>query len=235
MPALPRPSLVEATASESALRRFLHGLPGVDQVGAEARVADLGTRSIKKASKLFALDLAIAHDRPHHARGRRHARQGAVAVRQGPASPTRRDPSVPSVRRRVRLPRPGGAWPTQALRGSGVKVASVATAFPSGRAALDVKLADVRSAVDAGADEIDMVIDRGAFLAGRYGAGVRGDPAGEGGLRPGPPQGHPGDRRAGHPRQRAAGVVARHARRRRLHQDLDRARCSRRPRCPSRS
>ena len=58
----------------------------------------------------------------------------------------------------------------EALRGSAVKVASVATAFPSGRAAIDVKLADVRSAVDAGADEIDMVIDRGAFLAGRYGA-----------------------------------------------------------------
>jgi deoxyribose-phosphate aldolase len=57
----------------------------------------------------------------------------------------------------------------QALRGSSVKVASVATAFPSGRATMDVKLADVRSAVDAGADEIDMVIDRGAFLAGRYG------------------------------------------------------------------
>src|SRR5262245_66320539 len=53
------PALVDATASESALRRFLHGLPGVDQVGAEARVADLGTRSIKKAAKLFALDLAV--------------------------------------------------------------------------------------------------------------------------------------------------------------------------------
>src|SRR4051794_39096767 len=51
--------LVEATASESALRRFLHGLPGVDQVGAEARVADLGTRSVKKAAKLHALDLAV--------------------------------------------------------------------------------------------------------------------------------------------------------------------------------
>jgi deoxyribose-phosphate aldolase len=49
-----------------------------------------------------------------------------------------------------------------------VKVAAVATAFPSGRAPLDVKLEDVRAAVDAGADEIDMVIDRGAFLAGRY-------------------------------------------------------------------
>jgi deoxyribose-phosphate aldolase len=56
----------------------------------------------------------------------------------------------------------------EALRGSPVHVASVATAFPSGRASLDVKLADVRDAVSAGADEIDMVIDRGAFLSGRY-------------------------------------------------------------------
>jgi deoxyribose-phosphate aldolase len=51
---------------------------------------------------------------------------------------------------------------------SGVHIASVATAFPSGRAAMDIKLADVKDAVDAGADEIDMVIDRGAFLSGRY-------------------------------------------------------------------
>src|SRR5262245_62869804 len=56
----------------------------------------------------------------------------------------------------------------EALAGSGIHVAAVATAFPSGRAPLDVKLADVRAAVEAGADEIDMVIDRGAFLAGRY-------------------------------------------------------------------
>jgi deoxyribose-phosphate aldolase len=54
------------------------------------------------------------------------------------------------------------------LAGSGVAVASVATAFPSGRASLAVKLADVADAVNAGADEVDMVIDRGAFLAGRY-------------------------------------------------------------------
>src|SRR6202000_1426245 len=54
------------------------------------------------------------------------------------------------------------------LKGTPVKVASVATAFPSGRAALEVKLADVKSAVAAGADEVDMVIDRGAFLSGRY-------------------------------------------------------------------
>jgi deoxyribose-phosphate aldolase len=56
----------------------------------------------------------------------------------------------------------------EALAGSEVRVAAVATAFPSGRASLDVKLADTRAAVAAGADEIDMVIDRGAFLAGRY-------------------------------------------------------------------
>ena len=56
----------------------------------------------------------------------------------------------------------------EALGSSGVKVAAVATAFPSGRAAMDIKLADTKDAVEAGADEIDMVIDRGAFLSGRY-------------------------------------------------------------------
>src|SRR5205823_14197490 len=54
------------------------------------------------------------------------------------------------------------------VKGSGVHVASVATAFPSGRTSLEVKLADVKYAVSAGADEVDMVIDRGAFLAGDY-------------------------------------------------------------------
>ncbi len=159
--------LVEATASESALRRFLHGLPGVDQVGAEARVADLGTRSIKKAAKLQALDFAVrmtdlttleGADTPGKVRS-----LCAKGLRPDPG-----DPDVPSVAAICIYP---DMVPVarQALRGSGVKVASVATAFPSGRAAIDVKLADVRSAVDAGADEIDMVIDRGAFLAGRYG------------------------------------------------------------------
>ncbi len=76
---------------------------------------------------------------------------------------------------RCRPSRPSASTPTssrspaEALEGSGVAVASVATAFPSGRASLAVKLADTRDAVAAGADEIDMVIDRGAFLSGRYG------------------------------------------------------------------
>ncbi len=69
------------------------------------------------------------------------------------------------------------------LEGSGVKVASVATAFPSGQSPLDVKLAEVAAAVEPGADEIDMVIDRGAFLSGRYAQVVRRDRAGEGGVR----------------------------------------------------
>jgi deoxyribose-phosphate aldolase len=160
-------ALVEATASESALRRFLHGLPGVDQVGAEARVADLSTRSIKKASKLYALDLAVRMTDLTTLEGADTYGKVRSLCAKG-LRPDPGDPSVPPVAAicvypdMVRVAR-------QSLGGSGVKVASVATAFPSGRAAIDVKLADVRSAVDAGADEVDMVIDRGAFLSGRYG------------------------------------------------------------------
>lgn len=159
--------LRDATVSEAALRRFLHGLPGVDQVGAEARAAALATRSIKREAKLWALDLAVrvtdlttleGADTPGKVRA-----LSAKAVRPDPA-----DPEVPSVAAVCVYP---DLVPVarRAVAGSAVKVASVATAFPSGRAPLDLKLADVRAAVEAGADEIDMVIDRGAFLAGRYG------------------------------------------------------------------
>jgi deoxyribose-phosphate aldolase len=158
--------LAEATGSDAALRRFLHGLPGVDQVGAEARAASLGTRSIKTTAKQFALDLAIrmvdlttleGQDTPGKVKA-----LSAKAVRPDPA-----DPTCPSVAAVCVYP-DMVATAKQALGASGVHVASVATAFPSGRAALDVKLADTRDAVEAGADEIDMVIDRGAFLSGRY-------------------------------------------------------------------
>jgi deoxyribose-phosphate aldolase len=154
------------TSSNSALRRFLHGLPGVDQVGAEARAADLATRSIKTTAKAFALDLAIrmvdlttleGQDTPGKVRA-----LSAKARRPDPA-----DPTCPSVAAVCVYPDMVAAA-KQALHGSTVKVASVATAFPSGRAALDVKLADTGNAVRDGADEIDMVIDRGAFLSGRY-------------------------------------------------------------------
>ena len=156
----------DITRSEASLRRFLHGLPGVDQVGAEARAASLGTRSIKTTSKQYALDLAIrmvdlttleGQDTPGKVRA-----LAAKAMRPDPA-----DPTCPSVAAVCVYP-DMVATVKEVLGDSGVKVAAVATAFPSGRAALDVKLADTRDAVEAGADEIDMVIDRGAFLAGRY-------------------------------------------------------------------
>jgi deoxyribose-phosphate aldolase len=156
----------DVTASESSLRRFLHGLPGVDQVGAEQRAAGLGTRSIKTSAKAFAIDLAISMVdlttlEGQDTRGKVRA-LAAKAVRPDPS-----DPTCPSVAALCVYP-DMVATAKAALGTSGVRVASVATAFPSGRAAMDVKLADTREAVAAGADEIDMVIDRGAFLAGHY-------------------------------------------------------------------
>jgi deoxyribose-phosphate aldolase len=156
----------DVTASESSLRRFLHGLPGVDQVGAEQRAAGLGTRSIKTTAKAYALDLAITmvdlttlegQDTPGKVRA-----LCAKAMRPDPS-----DPSCPATAAVCVYP-DLVATAKAALGSSGVHVASVATAFPSGRAAMDVKLADTRDAVEAGADEVDMVIDRGAFLSGRY-------------------------------------------------------------------
>ena len=159
--------LADLHRSESDLRRFLHGLPGVDQVGAEARAASLATRSIKTSAKLWALEMAVAMvdlttlegaDTPGKVMS-----LCAKARRPDPG-----DPSVPPVAAVCIYP---DLVPVakRALAGSSVKVASVATAFPSGRASLEVKLADVRDAVAGGADEVDMVIDRGAFLSGRYG------------------------------------------------------------------
>jgi deoxyribose-phosphate aldolase len=156
----------DVTGSDASLRRFLHGLPGVDQVGAEARASTLGTRSIKTTAKEYALDLAIrmvdlttleGQDTPGKVRA-----LAAKALRPDPA-----DSTCPSTAAVCVYP---DMVPVakQVLGDSGVHVAAVATAFPSGRAALDIKLADTQDAVEAGADEIDMVIDRGAFLAGRY-------------------------------------------------------------------
>ncbi|MDA8290502.1 MAG: deoxyribose-phosphate aldolase [Actinomycetota bacterium] len=158
----------ELTASESALRRFLFGLPGVDAVGCEARVAALSTRSVKASSKLWAIDTAISMvdlttlegaDTPGKVRS-----LCAKARRPDPA-----DASVPPVAAVCVYPDLVAVAKSD-LAGSRVAVASVATAFPSGRASLAVRLADVREAVDAGADEVDMVVDRGAFLSGRYAA-----------------------------------------------------------------
>jgi deoxyribose-phosphate aldolase len=152
-------------ASQASLRRFLHGLPGVDEAGAVARAGMLASRSVKTDAKRQLIDLAISMIDLTTLEGQ--DTPGKVAALCAKARhPGYGAPPVAAVC--VYPDMVGVAAPL--LAGTGIKVASVATAFPSGRAALDVKLADVKSAVAAGADEVDMVIDRGAFLSGRYSA-----------------------------------------------------------------
>jgi deoxyribose-phosphate aldolase len=138
----------------------------VDQVAVEGRAAELAKRSIKKDAKLWALELAIrccdlttleGQDTPGKV-----AALCSKAIRPDPT-----DPGIPSVAAVCVYPNLV-AVAKERLDGSGVKVASVATAFPSGQSPLDVKLREVEDAVASGADEIDMVIDRSAFLSGRY-------------------------------------------------------------------
>ncbi len=159
-------ALLGVGSSQTDLRRFLHSLPGVDQVGAEARVAALGTRSIKTTAKAYAIDLAIrmvdlttleGSDTP--------GKVAALCAKARRPDPT--DNSAPSVAA-VCVYNDLVGIARQHLAGSEVRVAAVATAFPSGRASRSVRLLDTSEAVAAGADEIDMVIDRGAFLSGAY-------------------------------------------------------------------
>jgi deoxyribose-phosphate aldolase len=158
--------LADVARSAATLRAFLRGLPGVDQVGAEARAATLSTRSIKTTAKAWAIDLAIrmvdlttleGADTPGKVR--------ALCAKARRPDPT--DPTCPPVAAVCVYPAlvPAAA---EALSGSGIHLASVATAFPSGQAPLPVKLADTRAAVADGADEVDMVLNRGAYLSGRY-------------------------------------------------------------------
>jgi deoxyribose-phosphate aldolase len=151
---------------ELPLELRLPRIGSVDEVGVEERAASLARRSIKREAKLYALELAIrmmdlttleGADTPGKV-----AALCSKAMRPDPS-----DPAMPSVAAVCVYP---NLVPTavERLRGSGVKVASVATAFPSGQAPLDVKLREVEEVVAMGADEVDMVIDRGAFLSGRY-------------------------------------------------------------------
>ncbi|MEV6105576.1 deoxyribose-phosphate aldolase [Streptomyces sp. NPDC051940] len=156
----------EVTSSGSAFRRFLHGLPGVDPVGLEARAASLGTRSIKTTAKAYAIDLAISMIDLTTLEGADTAGKVRSLCAKG-INPDPLDRTTPRVAAICVYPDMAGVA-AEALKGSGVKVASVATGFPAGRVSREVKIADTREAVAAGADEIDMVIDRGAFLAGRY-------------------------------------------------------------------
>lgn len=137
--------------------------PAVDAVMLEARAAALATRSIKAGAKIEGLKLAIScmdlttlegKDSPGKVR--------SLCAKARRPSTTIDVPAVAAVCVYPNLV----AVAKEALAGSGVLVASVATAFPSGLSRLDVKIADTRAAIASGADEIDMVIDRGAFLAG---------------------------------------------------------------------
>ena len=149
--------------SPAALRRFIDEVGTVDAVGVEERVAKYTTRSIKKKSKLFGLKLA--------------ASMIDLTTLEGKDTPGK----VASLCQKAITPHEGMDVPSTAavcvypamvrhakkhVTGTSVKVASVATAFPSGQAPLKTRLAEVRAAVGDGADEIDMVINRGAFLAG---------------------------------------------------------------------
>jgi deoxyribose-phosphate aldolase len=151
----------------SGLGTLLGRVTPVDAVGVQERVASLQKRSIKKASKVWALRLAIAMMDLTTLEGKDTPGKVRALCVKG-MHPLPGDDSIPHVAAICVYPT-HVAEARAALGSSGVKVASVATAFPSGQSFLEVKLADVRTAVDAGADEIDMVIDRGAFLAGDYG------------------------------------------------------------------
>jgi deoxyribose-phosphate aldolase len=151
---------------ELPLEPRLPRIGSVDAVALEERAASLARRSIKRDSKVFALELAIrmidlttleGADTPG-----KIAALASKAVRPDPS-----DSTIPHVAALCVYPNlvPHAV---ERLRGTGVKVASVATAFPSGQAPLDVKLREVEDVVAMGADEVDMVIDRGAFLSGRY-------------------------------------------------------------------
>lgn len=149
----------------STLTGLLHGLPGVDQVGLEGRAATLATRSIKKDSKIWAIDTAISMVDLTTLEGMdTDGKVRALCTKALHPDPT--DPTCPAV---AAVCVYGDlVVTTRACVGDRVHVAAVATAFPSGRASMDVKLMDTKQAVADGADEIDMVIDRGAFLAGNY-------------------------------------------------------------------
>jgi deoxyribose-phosphate aldolase len=151
---------------ELPLEPRLPRLGSVDAVGLEERAAMLASRSIKKAAKVFALEFAIrAMDLTTLEGADTPGKVAALATKAVRPDPT--DPTIPSCAAICVYP---NLVPVALARtkGSGVKVASVATAFPSGQSSIEVKLEETREVVAMGAHEVDMVIDRGAFLSGRY-------------------------------------------------------------------
>jgi len=157
---------VLATGFELPLEPRLPRIGSVDAVALEERAGTLAKRSIKREAKLFALDLAVRMMDLTTLEGADTPGKVAAITSKG-IRPDPSDATVPSVAAICVYP---NLVPTavERTRGTSVKVASVATAFPSGQAPTDLKVAEVREVVELGADEVDMVIDRGAFLSGRY-------------------------------------------------------------------
>lgn len=155
-----------SSAGPIAFRRLLDEIGSVDAVGVEERVSKYTTRSIKKASKLWGLRTAVTMVDLTTLEGK--DTPGKVISLCRKALRPHDDPSVPQVAAVCVYP----AMVRHARRALGpdtaVRIASVATAFPSGQAPLKTRLAEVRAAVADGADEIDMVINRGAFLSGEF-------------------------------------------------------------------
>lgn len=161
-----RQAILPDRLTNSTLTSFLRSVPSVDEVAVAERVASLSTRSIKRESKAHALRMAISMmdlttlegmDTPGKV-----IQMSSKAVRPDPT-----DPSIPSVAAVCVYPAMV-PYARQAVEGTGVKVASVATYFPSGQVDIGLKVEETRQVVEAGADEVDMVINRGAFLAGDY-------------------------------------------------------------------
>jgi deoxyribose-phosphate aldolase len=154
-----------ATSPHAPFRRLFDEIGTVDQVGIEERVAKFTTRSIKKSAKLWGLRTAVSMVDLTTLEGK--DTPGKVASLCQKAIQPHDDRGVPSVAAVCVYP----SMVRHAVKhvaDTSVKVASVATAFPSGQAPLKTRLAEVRAAVADGADEIDMVINRGAFLEGEF-------------------------------------------------------------------
>ncbi|MGH2546335.1 MAG: deoxyribose-phosphate aldolase [Actinomycetota bacterium] len=166
VPAETRTQVPESPWSPQAAEAAMVRVTPVDAVGLEERAASLGTRSIKRESKLYALDLAVrCADLTTLEGADTPGKVTAVCSKAVRPDPT--DPTIPSVAAVCVYP---ALVPVAAerLRGTGVKVASVAGGFPSGLAPLQERLDEIRQAVRWGADEIDIVLNRSAFLSGRY-------------------------------------------------------------------
>lgn len=146
-----------------ALRRLLDDVGPVDEAGIQERVAKFATRSIKKGSKLYGLRLAVGMVDLTTLEG--GDTPGKVASLCRKALRPHQTPGIPQVAAVCVYPSMV-KHAAKHVKGTAVRIASVATAFPSGQTPLKSRLAEVRAAVSDGADEIDMVINRGAFLAG---------------------------------------------------------------------